>query len=69
MAQYEPRREWAAQWLAETKKPYIGDADRSIERDDIKRACRLMYITAFLCMIICTVILITTWEILLFAGF
>lgn len=51
------------------KKPYIGDADRSIERDDIKRACRLMYITAFLCMIICSVILITTWEILLFAGF
>ena len=50
------------------KKPYIGNADRSIERDDIKRACRLMYITAFLCMIICTVILITTWEILLFAG-
>ena len=26
MAQYEPRREWAAQWLAETKKPYIGGA-------------------------------------------
>ena len=51
------------------KKPYIGDADRNIQRDDIKRACRLMYITAFLCMIICTVILITTWEILLFAGF
>ena len=51
------------------KKPFIGDADRSIERDDIKRACRLMYITAFLYMIICTVILITTWEILLFAGF
>ena len=50
------------------KKPYIGDADRSIERDDIKRACRLMYITAFLCMIICTVILITAWEILLIAG-
>lgn len=50
------------------KKPYIGDADRSIERDDIKRACRLMYITAFLCMIICTVILITIWEILLIAG-
>ena len=26
MAQYEPKREWAAQWLAETKKPYIGGA-------------------------------------------
>ena len=26
MAQYEPKREWASQWLAETKKPYIGGA-------------------------------------------
>ncbi len=51
------------------KKPYIGDADRTIEREDIKRACRLMYITAFLCMIICTIVLLSVWEILMFAGF
>lgn len=47
-------------------KPFIGDATRSIERDDIKRACRLMYITAFLCMIICMLILFAVWEICFF---
>ena len=31
------------------KKKYIGDGMREIEYDDIKRANRLMYITAFLC--------------------
>ena len=31
------------------KKKYIGDALREIEYEDIKRANRLMYITAFLC--------------------
>ena len=31
------------------KKKYIGDGLREIEYDDIKRANRLMYITAFLC--------------------
>ncbi|MBP5493719.1 MAG: cobalamin biosynthesis protein CobD [Lachnospiraceae bacterium] len=52
------------------KKPFIGDAVRSIEREDIKRACRLMYITAFLCMIICTVILLAVWEVCFFViGF
>ena len=52
------------------KKPFIGDAGRSIERDDIKRANRLMYITAFLCMIICTLILLTVWEVCFFViGF
>ena len=52
------------------KKPFIGDADRSIERDDIKRACRLMYITAFLCMVICTLILLAVWEVCFFViGF
>ena len=48
------------------KKPFIGDAERNIERDDIKRACRLMYITAFLCMIICMLILFAVWEICFF---
>ncbi|MCC2746935.1 adenosylcobinamide-phosphate synthase CbiB [Agathobacter rectalis] len=31
------------------KKKYIGDGLREIENEDIKRANRLMYITAFLC--------------------
>ena len=47
-------------------KPFIGDETRSIEREDIKRACRLMYITAFLCMIICMLILFAVWEICFF---
>lgn len=34
------------------KKKYIGDGLREIEYEDIKRANRLMYITAFLCELI-----------------
>jgi adenosylcobinamide-phosphate synthase len=49
-------------------KPYIGDENRSIERDDIKRICHLMYITAFICMVICTLILLVVWEILWLRG-
>ncbi len=33
------------------QKPYIGDDDREIEADDIKRANRLMYLTSFLMLI------------------
>ncbi len=49
-------------------KPYIGDDNRSIERDDIKRICHLMYIAAFICMVICTLILLVIWEILWLRG-
>lgn len=35
------------------KKPYIGDALRNIEYEDIRRANRLMYVTAWLCEVIC----------------
>ena len=35
------------------EKPYIGDATRAVETEDIRRANRLMYATAFLCEIIC----------------
>ncbi|MBP5276269.1 MAG: cobalamin biosynthesis protein CobD [Lachnospiraceae bacterium] len=49
-------------------KPYIGDDIRSIERDDIKRICRLMYITAFICMIICTSLMLVAWEIIWLRG-
>ena len=40
------------------KKPYIGDCTRKIEYEDIKRANRLMYLTAWLCEIICLVYMI-----------
>lgn len=35
------------------KKKYIGDALREIEHEDIPRACRLLYATAILALIIC----------------
>ena len=35
------------------KKKYIGDALREIEYEDIPRACRLLYATAILSLIIC----------------
>lgn len=35
------------------KKPYIGDAVRKIEYEDIKRANRLMYLTAWMSEILC----------------
>lgn len=39
------------------KKKYIGDALREIEYEDIKRANRLMYITAFLCELLSVVVM------------
>ena len=45
------------------KKPFIGDETRDIVREDIESACKLMYITAFLCMISCALILQSIWEI------
>ena len=35
------------------KKPYIGDALRNVEFEDIKRVNKLMYLTAWLCEVIC----------------
>lgn len=35
------------------KKPYIGDAWRRVEFEDIKRANRLMYLTAGICEVVC----------------
>lgn len=40
------------------KKSYIGDALRAVEYEDIKRANRLMYMTAWLCEIICLVVML-----------
>ena len=44
------------------EKPYIGDAERAVETEDIKRADRLLYTTAVLCEAICLSVL---WIILL----
>ena len=38
------------------KKPYIGDDNRPIERQDIKRACRLMYWTESLCIVLMVIL-------------
>lgn len=35
------------------KKPYIGDASRGVEHEDIRRVNRLMYVSAWLCEMIC----------------
>lgn len=35
------------------EKPYIGDVLRRVEYEDIKRANRLMYVTAWLCELLC----------------
>ena len=35
------------------KKKYIGDALREIEHEDIPRACRLLYATAILALLVC----------------
>jgi len=37
-------------------KPDIGDDDRAVETEDIRRANRLLYATSFLFLIICTVV-------------
>ncbi|MBD5541994.1 MAG: cobalamin biosynthesis protein CobD [Lachnospiraceae bacterium] len=39
------------------KKPYIGEAVREVEYEDIKRANHLMYITAWLCEVLCVLIM------------
>lgn len=38
------------------KKKYIGDALREIEHEDIPRACRLLYTTALLSLMVCVAI-------------
>lgn len=39
------------------KKPYIGDAHRVVEREDIVRVNRLMYVTAVISEVLCLVIM------------
>lgn len=45
------------------KKPYIGDAVYPVETEDIKRANKLMYLTAGLCEMICVLILIFVFAV------
>ena len=46
------------------EKPYIGDAVREVENEDIPRANQLMYVTALLCQMIClfAMIMIEVWS-------
>ena len=46
------------------KKPYIGDDVRPIETKDIKRANRLMYMTAVLAFILCSVLILALLPVL-----
>lgn len=43
------------------KKPYIGDAVRTVECEDIKLANRLMYLTAWICEMVCLLLMVSIW--------
>lgn len=45
------------------EKPYIGDPLRSIEYEDIKRANKLLYVTAWSCELLCLLILGLIWAV------
>ena len=51
------------------KKPYIGDDTRKIERADIKRANKLMYITAYLCAVFMMAPFVIYWILAAIQGF
>ena len=40
------------------KKPFIGDSLRNVEYEDIKRVNKLMYLTAWLCEMICLTLMV-----------
>lgn len=48
------------------KKPYIGDPTREIEKEDIIRANRLMYLTSILTLTLCTLV---KWGVYLLVRF
>ena len=37
-------------------KPFIGDPVREIQHEDIPRTCRLMYLTALLALLLCSLV-------------
>ena len=45
------------------KKPFIGEALRKIEPEDIRRANRLMYFTAWTAETVCILVMLATWLI------
>ena len=45
------------------KKPYIGDDVRPVEISDIRRANRLLYVTAFLCEALLLMLLIVAYAV------
>jgi adenosylcobinamide-phosphate synthase len=45
-------------------KPFIGDSLRKVEYEDIRRANKLMYMTAFICEILCVAVMIIAKQIL-----
>jgi adenosylcobinamide-phosphate synthase len=45
-------------------KPFIGDSLRKVEYEDIKRANNLMYMTAFICEMLCVVVMLLAKRIL-----
>lgn len=46
------------------KKPYIGDSVRAVEYEDIRRVNRLMYLTAWLSVIICLLALLLLYAVI-----
>ena len=46
------------------RKPYIGDALREVSYEDIKRVNCLLYVTAWLCVIVCLLFLALCMAIL-----
>ncbi|MDE7283849.1 MAG: adenosylcobinamide-phosphate synthase CbiB [Lachnospiraceae bacterium] len=44
------------------KKPYIGEAVREVEYEDIKRANHLMCITAWLCEVLCLLVMLAVYA-------
>ena len=39
------------------KKPYIGESLRKVEYEDIKRVNQLLYVTAWMCEILCLLVM------------
>lgn len=45
------------------KKPFIGDDDRPVEAEDIRRANRLMTVTALLALLLCCGVRLAVWAV------
>lgn len=45
------------------KKPYIGDALRQVEYEDIRRANRLMVLTAWMCEVVCLAVMVLIYYV------